>query len=69
MNYKDGKPYRGQIYTLSELGEIIRRFGLPQEWNPDGEGGPERYIEAQVWDNTPLKEYLSVSRTQHVIPR
>jgi hypothetical protein len=60
MNYKDGKPYRGQVYIESELGEIIGRYGLPQEWNPDGKGGPERYIEAQVWDDVPLKEYLRV---------
>lgn len=59
MNYNDVKPYRRQIYTLNELGEIVRRYGLPQEWNPDGKGGPERYIEAQVWDDTPLKEVLS----------
>jgi hypothetical protein len=60
MNYKDGKPYRGQVYIESELGEIIKRYGLPQEWNPDGKGGPERYMEAQVWDDVPLKEYLRV---------
>ena len=59
MNYNDGKPYRGQVYTMTELEEAIRRYGLPQEWNPDGTGGPERYIEAQVWDEAPLKEYLS----------
>lgn len=60
MNYNDGKPYRGQVYTVNELGEVIQQYGLPQEWNPDGGGGPERYIEAQVWDDTSLKEYLSV---------
>ena len=60
MNYKDGKPYRGQVYIESELEEIIKRYGLPQEWNPHGKGGPERYIEAQVWDDVPLKEYLRV---------
>src|SRR6266508_1093947 len=58
MNYQDGKPYRGQVYTVKELYEVIKCYGLPQEWNPDGEGGPERYIEAQVWDDVPLKEYL-----------
>ncbi len=62
MNYNDGKPYRGQVYIETELGEIIERYGLPQEWNPDGKGGPERYIEAQVWDDVPLKEYLRVER-------
>jgi hypothetical protein len=60
MNYNDGKPYRGQIYTLAELAKVIEGYGLPQIWNPDGKGGPERYIEAQVWDETPLKEFLSV---------
>ena len=60
MNYNDGKPYLGQVYTASELGEIIRLYGLPQEWNPDGKDGPERYIEAQVWDDIPLKKHLSI---------
>jgi hypothetical protein len=60
MNYDDGKPYRGQVYTLSELGEIIKQYGLPQVWNPDGRGGPERYLEAQLWDDSPLREYLGV---------
>ena len=58
MNYKDGKPYRGQVYIASELEELIKRHGLPQEWNSDGSGGPERYIEAQIWDNAPLQECL-----------
>jgi hypothetical protein len=60
MNYNDGKPYRRQVYTLNELEEIIQCYGLPQEWNPDGKGGPERYVEAQVWDETSLKEHLGL---------
>lgn len=60
MNYKDGKPYRGQVYTWNEVTEVIERYGLPQVWNPDGKGGPERYVEAQLWDETPLKEYIGV---------
>jgi hypothetical protein len=57
MNYDDGKPYRGQVYTLGELGQVIWQYGLPQQWNPDGIAGPERYVEAQLWDDTPLSEY------------
>lgn len=49
MRYQDGKPYRGQVYTLAELSGIVAAYGLPQDWNPDGHLGPERYIEAQVW--------------------
>jgi hypothetical protein len=48
------------VYRRNELAEIIKRYGLPQVWNPDGSGGPERYIEAQIWDDTPLKEYPGV---------
>lgn len=55
MRYGDGKPWRGQVYTLAELPDVIARFGLPQDWNPDGAQGPDRYIEAQVWADEPLK--------------
>jgi hypothetical protein len=51
MRYDDGRPYRRQVYTLAELPDIVTRYGLPQDWNPDGKLGPERYIEAQVWDD------------------
>ncbi len=58
MRYQDGKPYRKQVYTLDEIPALIQEFGLPQEWNPDGKLGPDRYIEAQIWSNIPLKSSL-----------
>ena len=58
MRYQDGKPYRGQVYTLDELPELTRLHGLPQEWNLNGALGPDRYIEAQVWDDAPIGRYL-----------
>jgi hypothetical protein len=58
MRYQDGKPYRGQVYILEELSELIARYGLPQVWNSEGKYGPERYIEAQVWDDEPVEQYL-----------
>jgi len=61
MRYQDGKPYRGQVYTLAELPELIERYGLPQDWNAEGEYGPDRYIEAQVWADEPLEPYLGRS--------
>jgi hypothetical protein len=64
MRYQDGKPYRGCFYTLAELPGIIRQYGLPQEWNPDGKAAPERYIEAQVWDDRPILKRLALSGTQ-----
>lgn len=57
MRYIDGKPYRSQIYTMDEISDIIREFGMPQEWNPHGDKGPERYIEVQIWDDRPLRKY------------
>ena len=58
MRYQDGKPYREQVYTLNELPELVRVYGLPQAWNCDGKLGPDRYIEAQVWANEPLRQFL-----------
>lgn len=58
MRYQDGKKYRGQIYTLKEIKEIIDEFGLPQEWNSIGHYGPERYIEVQIWNDKPLTRWL-----------
>jgi len=58
MRYQDGKPYRGQVFTLRELPELIKEFGLPQVWNSEGRFGPERYIETQVWDDEVVMGFL-----------
>ncbi|WP_189011693.1 hypothetical protein [Paenibacillus marchantiophytorum] len=55
MRVQDGKPYRGQVYTFEELPRLLELYGLPQVWNCDGSLAPERYIEAQVWDDEVLK--------------
>jgi hypothetical protein len=62
LRLQDGRPYRSQVYTLAALPALIQQYGLPQEWNRDGQYGPERYIEAQVWDVTPLQLYLQPSK-------
>jgi hypothetical protein len=51
MRYDDDRPYRKQVYTLAEIPGIVAQYGLPQNWNADGRLGPDRYIEAQVWDD------------------
>jgi len=63
MRIQDGKPHRRQVYMLTELGGLIAQYGLPQVWNPEGELGPDRYIEAQVWDDMPLHRYLNMHST------
>jgi hypothetical protein len=59
MRYQDGKSFRGQVYRMGELESLIQQFGLPQDWNSDGRLGPDRYIEAQVWDDAPLQPYYN----------
>ena len=49
---------QGPFRNLSMLPLLIRQYGLPQEWNHDGGQGPDRYIEAQVWDERPLLTFL-----------
>ena len=34
----DGKEYRRKLYNYEEILDIIRRYGLPQDWNDDGHG-------------------------------
>ncbi|MCJ7842163.1 hypothetical protein MUB24_14885 [Lederbergia sp. NSJ-179] len=58
MRYKDGNFYRGQVYTLEEIYQVIHICGLPQEWNPEGNKGPERYIEVQIWDDQPIRKII-----------
>lgn len=55
---KDGKEYRKKVYSYEEILDIIAWYGLPQDWNGDGSHGLERYIEAQVWTDEPIKRYL-----------
>ena len=54
----DGKEYRRQVYTFEEILDVIRRYGLPQEWNAEGRFGPERYVEAHVWSDGPIRRFL-----------
>jgi hypothetical protein len=62
MRLDDGRPYRGEVYTQAEISQVIERYGLPQAWNADGTSGPERYIEAQIWDDAPLAGLLAEHR-------
>ena len=53
----DGKEYRKKLYTYDEILEVIKKYGLPQDWNNDGKYGPERYVEAHIWSDTPIDKY------------
>jgi hypothetical protein len=58
MRYRDGKPYRERIYLKHEIIELVKEIGWPQIWNRNGNKGPERYIEVQVWDDKVINKYL-----------
>lgn len=58
MRLADGKPYRKIVYTLAEIPELVSTYGLPQTWNHNGKQGSDRYIEAQIWANKPLRQFL-----------
>ena len=54
----DGKEYRKKLYTYKEILDIIKKYGLPQDWNNDGKFGPERYIEVHIWSDEIIKKYV-----------
>lgn len=55
----DNKEYRKKLYTYKEILDVIKKYGLPQEWNLDGRFGPERYIEVHVWTDKGIKEIIN----------
>ena len=38
----DWKEYCRKLYTYDEILVIMKKYGLPQDWNNDGKLGPER---------------------------
>lgn len=58
MEEDTANPYRGKLFTYEQILKIIEEYGLPQEWNPEGELGPERFIEVQVWSDEAIREYM-----------
>lgn len=60
----DGKEYRGKVYLYDEIVKLIDKYGLPQNWNPNGEYGPERYIEVQVWSDETVSRYQKGAATK-----
>jgi hypothetical protein len=55
------RPYHGQVFRLDELEDLVSQHGLPGErWRDDPECRFDVYIEAQVWDDRPLRAYLAL---------
>jgi hypothetical protein len=50
--------YHGKLFTLSEIRSIIESHGLPGEgWATNLPDSMPNFIEAQVWNQEPLREY------------
>ncbi len=61
-HHSDRRPYHGQVFTLDEIEDVVSEYGVPGE-----EGNPtasryDTFIEVQVWDDRPLREYLTIRR-------
>jgi len=48
----DRKPHHGRVFILEEIRALVADEGLP---DPRGDARFDRFIEVQVWDDTPLK--------------
>ena len=52
------KEHHGQVLTLSEIREVVARFGLPGDrWKTEPSMRYDRFIEVQVWDDRPLRSF------------
>lgn len=51
------KEWHDTVYTYDEILKIIEKYGLPQEWNNDGQHGPSRYVEAHIWSDETINRY------------
>lgn len=54
----DGREYRRKLYIYEEILVIIKKYGLPQDWNDNGKSGPERYVEAHIWSDEVINNYI-----------
>jgi hypothetical protein len=60
----DGRTYRHTVYLLTELSQLIDRFGLPRLARPVSYQGYERetdetFIEIQLWTDDPIRDFLN----------
>lgn len=60
------KEYHNKLYNFEEILDIIKKYGLPQDWNDDGRLGYERYIEVHIWSDSTISKYRKMkSATIH----
>lgn len=45
-------------FKSGALSNEIAKYGYPQDWNDNGNYGPERYIEAHIWSDDVIRKYM-----------
>ncbi len=58
------KPIHGQVFAVEEITEVVQEYGMPgDKWKTEEYWRYDRFIEAQVWDDRPIWEF--VESTNH----
>ena len=52
------KPYHGKVFTKPELGNVIEKYGLPDETDRNNINYGNYIIEAQIWDLEVIEKYI-----------
>lgn len=55
------RPYHGHVFTLDEIEDVVMTFGLPGAGHGQAASRYDTFIEAQIWDDRPLRNYLPTS--------
>ena len=56
------KPQYGSLFRLEELDELFREYGWPGDrWKDEPEWEHDIYVEAQIWSDEPLKEFITAA--------
>ncbi len=59
------KPYHGQVFTLSEIRDVVAALGMPKRTDFGSLAG-DRFIEVQLWDDQPLQMLLNQPVNQSI---
>lgn len=57
-HHNDRKPYHGHVFTLDEIAAVVSEYGLPGTEYDRSATRYDTFIEVQIWDDRPLREYL-----------
>jgi hypothetical protein len=66
----EAKPYHGKVFSLEQIGDVVREFGIPTGVSTSGyreyhKEDLEIYIEAQLWSEEPIKTIKEKANKPH----